>query len=150
MQWKPIEQRSARAPSHCRHAFELSNRVPLVARSVGDGWFPFLECFYCWVDSTAAQVGVFIGFLVWVCLLLYVLATTADMYFAPATVQLSDWLGLRPRVAGVTLLALGNGAPDVFSVMAAYRAGQGDLAVGALGACLLCIPASARLHTHGC
>ena len=107
---------------------------------MGDGWFPFLEAFYCWVDSTAAQVGGFGLFLVWVCLLLYVLATTADMYFAPATVQLSDWLGLRPRVAGVTLLALGNGAPDVFSVLAAYRAGQGDLAVGALGACPLRTP----------
>ena len=124
--------RRAQAVSACtRVGAELCPRV--ARRSVSDGWFPFLECFYCWVDTTAAQVGVFVLFLVWVCLLLYVLATTADMYFAPATVQLSDWLGLRPRVAGVTLLALGNGAPDVFSVLAAYRAGQGDLAVGALG-----------------
>ena len=97
-----------------------------------NGWFPFLECFYCWVDTPAATAAVFAGFLVYAALLLYVLSTTADVYFAPATVQLSNWLGLRPRVAGVTLLALGNGAPDVFSVLAAYRGGQGDLAVGAL------------------
>jgi sodium/potassium/calcium exchanger 6 len=64
------------------------------------------------------------AYIIWCCLLLYVLGTTADQYFAPALIQLSDWLGLRPRVAGVTLLALGNGAPDVFSVIAAYRAGQ--------------------------
>ena len=74
--------------------------------------------------------GAFAAFFPWMVLLLYVLATTADMY--PRHEQFSDVLGLRPRVAGVTLLALGNGAPDVFSVMAAYRAGQGDLAVGAL------------------
>jgi hypothetical protein len=98
---------------------------------VGDAWFPFLECYYCWVQPPASGF-VFTGYLVWCCLLLYVLGTTADQYFAPALVQLSDWLGLRPRVAGVTLLALGNGAPDVFSVLAAYRAGQADLAVGAL------------------
>ena len=98
----------------------------------GEGWFPFLECFYCWVGGGAGAAGAFAAFFLWMVLLLYVLATTADMYFAPATEQLSDVLGLRPRVAGVTLLALGNGAPDVFSVMAAYRAGQGDLAVGAL------------------
>jgi hypothetical protein len=97
----------------------------------GDAWFPFLECYYCWVGPRGA-VAVFTGFVVWSCLLMYVLGTTADVYFAPATVQLSNWLHLRPRVAGVTLLALGNGAPDVFSVLAAYRAGQGDLAVGAL------------------
>ena len=89
----------------------------------GYGWFPFLDCFYCWASSSAAQAGAFICFVLYACLLLYVLSTTADVYFAPAMVQLSSWLRLRPRVAGVTLLALGNGAPDVFSVLAAYRAG---------------------------
>ena len=97
----------------------------------GEGWFPFLEAYFCWVNEPG-RVPMFAVYVFWCCLLLYVLGTTADEYFAPATIQLSDWLGLRPRVAGVTLLALGNGAPDVFSVLAAYRSGQGELAVGAL------------------
>ena len=82
-----------------------------------------MEAYYCWV-SGAGVPFMFGAYIIWCCLLLYVLGTTADQYFAPALIQLSDWLGLRPRVAGVTLLALGNGAPDVFSVIAAYRAGQ--------------------------
>ena len=43
------------------------------------------------------------------CLLVLVLGTTADEYFCPALESLADWLGLRQRVAAVTLLALGNG-----------------------------------------
>lgn len=47
------------------------------------------------MEGGPAAVFVFIGYVVWCFLLLYVLGTTADVYFAPATVQLSDWIGLR-------------------------------------------------------
>ena len=47
---------------------------------------------------------------------------TADNFFCPALESLSDMIGLTPRVAGVTLLALGNGAPDVFSIYASTKA----------------------------
>lgn len=60
--------------------------------------------------------------------------TQADDYFSPALEQFSVKLGLPPRFAGVTLLALGNGAPDVSSTIASITAG-GDgylLSLGAL------------------
>eukprot|EP01050_Picozoa_sp_SAG11_P007948 SAG11_NODE_680_length_7781_cov_6.490497_2_plen_93_part_00 len=66
------------------------------------------------------------------CILVLVLGTTADEYFCPALENLGDWLGLRQRVAAVTLLALGNGAPDVFAVQVALAQGETKLAIGAL------------------
>jgi Ca2+/Na+ antiporter len=97
--------------------------------------------------------------------LFVVLATTADDYFAPSLTTISDWLGLRERVAGLTFLALGalrrflrpffwailnifwcfscgqtgNGAADMFSVIAAVRVGATDLAVGALQGGSMCV-----------
>ncbi len=41
-------------------------------------------------------------------------------------------LGLDESVAGVTLLAFGNGSPDVFSTFSAMRANSGNLALGEL------------------
>lgn len=50
---------------------------------------------------------------------IYLLASTADAYLSPALEMLSDKFNCSESLAGVTLLALGNGAPDVFSAMAA-------------------------------
>ena len=61
------------------------------------------------------------------------LATTADDYFAPTLTELCREMGLPPRFAGVTFLALASGAPDVSSTFAAIRGGNYDLSLGALG-----------------
>jgi Ca2+/Na+ antiporter len=50
-------------------------------------------------------------------LLFRLLATTADSYFSPALESFSFELGLPPRFAGATLLALGNGSPDLGSTV---------------------------------
>ena len=47
------------------------------------------------------------------------LGSTADQYLSPALEAISDKLSCSESLAGVTLLALGNGAPDVFSAIAA-------------------------------
>ena len=57
---------------------------------------------------------------------------TADDFFSCILSQISQDLGLPPRLAGVTLLALGNGAPDISSVIAAVKMGQSEMALGAL------------------
>lgn len=65
-------------------------------------------------------------------LLFRLMGRTADDFFAVILSQISQDLGLPPRLAGVTLLALGNGAPDLSSCVAAVRAGNTRLALGAL------------------
>lgn len=51
---------------------------------------------------------------------MYLLGSTADAYLSPALETISDNLKMSQSLAGVTLLALGSGAPDV---SAAYSAG---------------------------
>lgn len=47
------------------------------------------------------------------------LGSTADQYLSPALEAISDKFSCSESLAGVTLLALGNGAPDVFAAIAA-------------------------------
>lgn len=59
-------------------------------------------------------------------LLFRLLATTADSYLAPSLESFSFELGLPPRLAGATPLALGNGAPDLGSTVDAILLWSGD------------------------
>jgi len=60
---------------------------------------------------------------------MYNLGTTADVYLSPALEAISDKLSCSESLAGVTLLALGNGAPDVFAAIAAGGEGEDGIAV---------------------
>ncbi|XP_020101437.1 cation/calcium exchanger 5 [Ananas comosus] len=51
------------------------------------------------------------------------LASAASLHFSPAVSRLAARLRLSPSMAAVTLLSLGNGAPDAFASAAALRGG---------------------------
>lgn len=59
---------------------------------------------------------------------------TADAYFTPALSSICVKFRIPYQVAGVTFLALGNGAPDVFASISAFSGGQ-DVLIG-IGALL--------------
>ncbi|KAJ8599873.1 hypothetical protein CTAYLR_010367 [Chrysophaeum taylorii] len=84
--------------------------------------------------SSTNRVFLAFAYAAWLVLLFSLLGSTADEYFSPALEQLSSDFGLPPRFAGVTLLALGNGAPDVSSTMHAVSISRSGyrLALGAL------------------
>jgi solute carrier family 24 (sodium/potassium/calcium exchanger), member 6 len=48
-----------------------------------------------------------------------ILTVVADRFFCPALEVIADYFQLPPNVAGATLLSFGNGAPDVFTQLAA-------------------------------
>lgn len=89
---------------------------------------------HCWMPNNLIPLSAFIMFL-WLLYLFVFLGATAEDYFCPALKVMSDNLRLNQNLAGVTLLALGNGAPDIFGAYAAItQAKQGDagLAIGAI------------------
>ena len=58
-----------------------------------------------------------IGLLLLMLLLFRLLGSTAENYFSPALEMISSEIKIPPALGGVTLLALGNGAPDVSAVI---------------------------------
>lgn len=46
--------------------------------------------------------------------------------------MISQTLGLSQSVAGVTLIAFGNGSPDIFAAIAGMRQGRPELVIGGL------------------
>lgn len=92
----------------------------------------YAVAYYCSASWSKPLLAVL--YLVWMVVLFVLLGSTADEYFSPALEQLSQDAGLPPRFAGVTLLALGNGAPDVSSTMHAVSSSRQGyrLALGSL------------------
>uniref|UniRef100_A0A1A9VB41 Sodium/calcium exchanger membrane region domain-containing protein n=1 Tax=Glossina austeni TaxID=7395 RepID=A0A1A9VB41_GLOAU len=77
----------------------------------------YIYFFYCSIDSSKVFVFIF-GEFVLICgsfLLFLILGSTTDGFFCPCLKVLCDILGLNENVAGVTLLAFGNCAPDMIT-----------------------------------
>ncbi|GMI17266.1 hypothetical protein TrLO_g13409 [Triparma laevis f. longispina] len=79
-----------------------------------------------WIECAGEDQTPFVilGLITWLCYLIMLLASTADNFFVIELQTLSTMLALSDDVAGVTLLALGNGAPDVFTAVVGL--GQDD------------------------
>ena len=93
-----------------------------------DGYIDYLHLFYC-VCGSSPIFGYTI-LVLWLIVLFYLLGNTAAMYFCSNLEGLSSLLRLSPTIAGVTLLSLGNGAPDVFSSIVSFMGASTTNLVG--------------------
>ena len=118
-------------------AAPLADKCDVVASccGLGDGGtvlFNYYESHYCNFPQPLRWLSAVLLF-GWLVVVFSLLASTADNYFVVQLETLSAELKLSPTVAGITLLALGNSAPDVFADLAAVQnAGDFALALGEL------------------
>lgn len=119
---------------HCCECFHstcymVDNNCALTV--AGTNLFNYYRLQYCalgdvqWVSYVLLAIITIIVF--------SLLGTTADNFFVVQLETLSDSLKLSPSTAAITLLALGNSAPDVFSDLAAVQSNDDfPLALGEL------------------
>ncbi|XP_075145562.1 mitochondrial sodium/calcium exchanger protein-like [Haematobia irritans] len=101
----------------------------------------YIEMFYCGVDtSNVYLVACGICGLVLCCATLFlILGSTADGFFCPSLKVLSAMLNLNENVAGVTLLAFGNCAPDMITSITGLRGESRRLYSDTLGGALFVV-----------
>lgn len=96
---------------------------------VDEAWLAYTTYSYCWPGAPALPL---VAAVFWVVLLFLVLGITADDFLCPALVVMSRTLRLSDSMAGVTLLAFGNGAPDIISSLAGVQQERPSLVLGEL------------------
>ncbi|KAK4542058.1 hypothetical protein LTR36_007089 [Oleoguttula mirabilis] len=121
------------ADEECRLVHRAKDQCTFIKAHCPDdeaGFTAYLELFYCKLPHVKA-VG-FIILIAWLGLLFSTIGIAASDFFCINLSTIASILGMSESMAGVTLLAFGNGSPDVFSTFAAMSTNSGSLAVGEL------------------
>ncbi|XP_077533776.1 mitochondrial sodium/calcium exchanger protein-like [Haemaphysalis longicornis] len=95
------------------------------------GFVNYLEVIYCLLgpENYAGSLVLTLG---WLLVLFVALGVTSGDFLTPSLFVISKTLHMSQNMAGVTLLAFGNGAPDIFSSIAGIRQGSYELVIGGL------------------
>ncbi|XP_021742427.1 cation/calcium exchanger 5-like [Chenopodium quinoa] len=120
---------SLSSPSH-RSLLSTPTSKRCSILSINGGFLNYLSLHSCIFPSNP----IFSLLILFLTLLLhfYILIKTAQTRFSIIVTTLSSHLSLSPSMAAVTLLALGNGAPDVFASVAAVAGGETRTGFGAI------------------
>jgi sodium/potassium/calcium exchanger 6 len=117
----------------CRLVHRSKDQCRFIKKHCPDdegGFGTYLDLFYCKLSH--AKPVAFMILISWLGLLFSTIGIAASDFFCINLSTIASILGMSESMAGVTLLAFGNGSPDVFSTFAAMSTNSGSLAVGEL------------------
>ncbi|KAK1088223.1 hypothetical protein LTR48_001811, partial [Friedmanniomyces endolithicus] len=121
------------ADEECRLVHRAADQCAFVKEHCAEdeaGFAAYLDIFYCRLPH--AQPVAFFLLVAWLGVLFSTIGIAASDFFCINLSTIAAILGMSESMAGVTLLAFGNGSPDVFSTFAAMSTNSGSLAVGEL------------------
>uniref|UniRef100_A0A1I7XQ20 Na_Ca_ex domain-containing protein n=1 Tax=Heterorhabditis bacteriophora TaxID=37862 RepID=A0A1I7XQ20_HETBA len=92
-------------------------------------WSQYVEC----QENIAAKVIVIVTGVIFMLILFVMISSTADDFFSPSVSAIVAHLKISESIAGVTFMAFGNGAPDIFGSIASVLSSPMPKAGLALG-----------------
>ncbi|KAL6727804.1 hypothetical protein Aduo_009648 [Ancylostoma duodenale] len=92
-------------------------------------WSQYVECQF----DLGKKIGVIIAGVLWMLMLFVMVSSTADDFFSPSVSSIVAHLKISESIAGVTFMAFGNGAPDIFGSIASVLSSPKPKAGLALG-----------------
>ncbi|KFM81463.1 Sodium/potassium/calcium exchanger 6, partial [Stegodyphus mimosarum] len=96
-----------------------------------DGKLDYMYFIFCYLQPQYSGIGIAVC-MIWLLILFIGLGVTADDFLCPSLVVITKTLRLSQNIAGVTFLAFGNGAPDIFSSVAGTEQARPELVIGTL------------------
>ncbi|KAF1836760.1 hypothetical protein BDW02DRAFT_207838 [Decorospora gaudefroyi] len=130
----PLQQRNVVVlDEECRLVHGAADQCAFVRANCPDeeaGVISYLTLYYCRLPH--AKPVAFTVMTLWLALLFSTIGIAASDFFCVNLNTIAGMLGMSESLTGVTLLAFGNGSPDVFSTFAAFRTHAASLAVGEL------------------
>ncbi|UXI14278.1 sodium/potassium/calcium exchanger 6-like [Sarcoptes scabiei] len=94
-----------------------------------DGFINYIQLTYCTIQSEYYSLALLAFILL---ILFFSIGTNADDFLCPVLIAISKSLKLSDNIAGVTFLAFGNGAPDIFSSIIGITDANPNLVIGQL------------------
>ncbi len=116
---------------HEIHTIPKDQQCQFINTYCGDykiGLVNYVSLYYC----HGAKIFKLISFAFILIILFTTLGITASDFLCPNLETISKFFKMSESLAGVTLLALGNGSPDVFSTLEAMKINSANLAIGEL------------------
>ena len=117
----------------CREVHGATDQCAFILQNCPDeqaGILDYLSLYYCTLHHYRSLA--FFILAVWIGFLFLSIGLVASDFFVPNLSTIASSLHMSASLAGVTLLAAGNGAPDVAATFAAMSSGSGSLATGEL------------------
>ncbi|KAI9173295.1 MAP kinase kinase Wis1 [Blastocladiella emersonii ATCC 22665] len=131
LEWRREHAHPADPSAASKGGFLPNSIRDLRCGHLAEGYFDYLQFHYC--DTAPAWSALSIIALVLLLTTLFAfLGTAASEFFCPNLNTIASSLNMSESLAGVTLLAFGNGSPDLFSTFTAIRSASGGLAIGEL------------------
>lgn len=92
-------------------------------------WSQYVECEF----NSGKKIALIVAGFLWMLALFVLVSTTADEFFSPSVASIVAHLKISESIAGVTFMAFGNGAPDIFGSIASVLSSPKPKAGLALG-----------------
>ena len=95
----------------------IEEKCNFVSNNCSSDYINFYSIHYCYFKGSIILSSVIV--IMFLILLFFLLSSTSDIFLSTSITKIVETFDINQNIAGVTLLAFGNGAPDVISSLVA-------------------------------